>query len=282
MDTIVQAAHHGDRPGTDRVPADLQFGAPDPRARTCSGWTRPVHHLARVQRDAPHGHAGRAAGLLPGDWLRPGPGRSSRRSATASLAGDPDRRLAWLLAIATIPAPDRRRRCSTTSIETNIRDGRARGRDPASSAPRSCGWPTDRARTDRTWTELTFAAGARRSASPRPSPSSPGISRSGISISAGLFVGLTRESAARFSFLMATPITAGAGICRGRSSWSAAGRRRRSSSVRSSSAWSPRFDLGPRSPSLPALRYLRTHALDDLRGLPGRAGRDRRRRPCLR
>ena len=39
----------------------------------------------------------------------------------------------------------------------------------------------------------------------------PGISRSGISISTGLFVGLDRESAARFSFLMATPITAAAG-----------------------------------------------------------------------
>ena len=31
-----------------------------------------------------------------------------------SFAGDPDRRLAWLIAITTIPAPDRRRRCSTT------------------------------------------------------------------------------------------------------------------------------------------------------------------------
>ncbi len=40
----------------------------------------------------------------------------------------------------------------------------------------------------------------------------PGISRSGISISAGLFAGLTREDAARFSFLMATPITLGAVI----------------------------------------------------------------------
>src|SRR6185295_16594627 len=38
----------------------------------------------------------------------------------------------------------------------------------------------------------------------------PGVSRSGISISAGLFAGLDRESAARFSFLMATPITAAA------------------------------------------------------------------------
>ena len=40
----------------------------------------------------------------------------------------------------------------------------------------------------------------------------PGISRSGISISAGMFLGLTRESAARFSFLMATPVVAGAGL----------------------------------------------------------------------
>src|SRR6185295_9752417 len=40
----------------------------------------------------------------------------------------------------------------------------------------------------------------------------PGVSRSGISISAGLFGGLDRESAARFAFLMATPITAGAGL----------------------------------------------------------------------
>ena len=40
----------------------------------------------------------------------------------------------------------------------------------------------------------------------------PGISRSGISISAGRFAGLDREAAARFSFLMATPVTAGAAI----------------------------------------------------------------------
>jgi len=39
----------------------------------------------------------------------------------------------------------------------------------------------------------------------------PGISRSGATISAGLFLGLTREEAARFAFILSGPIIAGAG-----------------------------------------------------------------------
>jgi len=44
----------------------------------------------------------------------------------------------------------------------------------------------------------------------------PGISRSGITIAAGLLLGLKREAAARFSFLMAVPVIAGAGIWKAR------------------------------------------------------------------
>lgn len=40
----------------------------------------------------------------------------------------------------------------------------------------------------------------------------PGVSRSGATISAALFLGYRRDEAARFSFLLATPITAGAAL----------------------------------------------------------------------
>lgn len=40
----------------------------------------------------------------------------------------------------------------------------------------------------------------------------PGVSRSGITISAALLAGYRREDAARFSFLLSTPIIAGAGM----------------------------------------------------------------------
>src|SRR5919106_137408 len=42
----------------------------------------------------------------------------------------------------------------------------------------------------------------------------PGVSRSGATITLGLFLGLRREEAARFSFLMSVPIIAGAGALR--------------------------------------------------------------------
>lgn len=43
----------------------------------------------------------------------------------------------------------------------------------------------------------------------------PGVSRSGATITAGLITGLTREAAARFSFLMVAPVIAGALLFKG-------------------------------------------------------------------
>lgn len=43
----------------------------------------------------------------------------------------------------------------------------------------------------------------------------PGVSRSGITITAGRFVGLSRDAAARFSFLLLGPVVFGAGLFKG-------------------------------------------------------------------
>jgi undecaprenyl-diphosphatase len=40
----------------------------------------------------------------------------------------------------------------------------------------------------------------------------PGVSRSGITLTAALLLGLSRPEAARFGFLLSMPITAGAGV----------------------------------------------------------------------
>jgi undecaprenyl-diphosphatase len=43
----------------------------------------------------------------------------------------------------------------------------------------------------------------------------PGVSRSGVTITAGRFLGLARDDAARFSFLLLAPVTAGAVVFKG-------------------------------------------------------------------
>ena len=142
------------------------------------------------------------------DWLRLVPaGLAAIRDR--SLRDDPDRRLAWLLAVATIPAV-------IVGVVLN---------DPIENAFRR---PELVAMTLVIGAAILFLAdrvGARsRGMETISFPLAlgigaaqalalvPGVSRSGISISAGLFAGLDRESAARFAFLMATPITAGAGL----------------------------------------------------------------------
>jgi undecaprenyl-diphosphatase len=142
------------------------------------------------------------------DWLRLIPaGLASIRDR--SLRGDPDRKMAWLLVVATIPAvlvgP-----LFNDTVESWVRE-------PARVALMLCVgaailWLADRWGTKlRDMDSLTFGEALGIGVA-QVLALVPGISRSGISISAGLFLGLTREAAARFAFLMATPVVAGAGV----------------------------------------------------------------------
>ncbi|MFL5756172.1 MAG: undecaprenyl-diphosphatase UppP [Chloroflexota bacterium] len=140
------------------------------------------------------------------EWLRLIPaGLATLRDR--SFAGDPARRLAWLIAAATVPAVIAGVLLNDV-IEQSLRE-------PGLVAVMlvvAAGvlWIADRLgrrvlHVDDLSFPAAFGIGVAQALA-----LVPGVSRSGISISAGLFAGLDRESAARFSFLMATPVTAGA------------------------------------------------------------------------
>jgi undecaprenyl-diphosphatase len=152
-------------------------------------------------------HAGTLLALLVyfrDDWLRLVPaGLATIRDR--SFRGDPDRKLAWMLALSTIPA-------AIAAVLLN---------DIIESAVRQPGlvavtlvvgagilWLADRwgARTkaiEDVGPAIALGLGAAQALA-----LIPGVSRSGISVSAALFAGLRRVDAVRYSFLMATPITA--------------------------------------------------------------------------
>jgi undecaprenyl-diphosphatase len=156
-------------------------------------------------------HLGTLVALLVyfrADWLVIIPaGIASVRER--SLGTDPNRKLAWLLVVATIPAViagpilnDRLEAAVRTAEDVAV----------AIVIGAAILWLADQVGRkvdglERITFRLAFVIGLAQSFA-----LVPGISRAGITISAGLFAGLTREAAARFSFLMATPIIAGAGL----------------------------------------------------------------------
>ena len=142
------------------------------------------------------------------DWLRLIPaGLAAVRDR--SLRDDPDRRLAWLLAATTVPAVIVGVALNDV-IETAFREPRLVAVTLVAGG--IVLWLADRVGSKaRTIDGMTFPAALGIGAA-QALALIPGVSRSGISISAGLLAGLTREDAARFAFLMATPITAGAGL----------------------------------------------------------------------
>lgn len=154
------------------------------------------------------------------DWMRifRGLGRSLRNREIGE--GDSDAKLGWLLVVGTIPAgiiglalehPLRSLFASATYAAVFlILNGvlllvfeRLRKRPPR---------PDDHlgdgdARIAKLGWKQAFAVGTAQSAA-----LIPGISRSGMTMGGGLMVGLSNEDAARYSFLLATPIIAAAGL----------------------------------------------------------------------
>jgi undecaprenyl-diphosphatase len=159
-------------------------------------------------------HAGTLAALLlyfREDWVRLIPaGLAALRDR--SFRGDPDRKLAWMLVLSTVPA-------AILGLLLN---------DPIESAIRQANlvaillviaggvlWLADRWVSGHTPLSRLGIPAALGIGFAQALALFPGVSRSGISISASMFAGLNRGDAARYSFLMATPVTAGAVIYEG-------------------------------------------------------------------
>lgn len=130
------------------------------------------------------------------------------------IGDDPDRRLAWLLVVATIPAAIIG--FLGEDVINSVFHGDA---DPARLAIAgflvigAVGlWLADRLGSHRHPMTQLEVPGALAIGLSQALALLPGISRSGATITTGLALGLNREAAARFSFLLATPITLGAGL----------------------------------------------------------------------
>jgi undecaprenyl-diphosphatase len=156
-------------------------------------------------------HVGTLAALLVyfrAEWFRLVPaGLATIRDR--SFRGDPDRRLAWLLVAATIPAALAGFFFGDV-IEENVREiGLVALMLVIGGAIMWLAdhWGSQSRDVDDVTFPISIGIGLAQAIA-----LVPGVSRSGISISAGRFAGLNREAAARFSFLMATPVTAGAAI----------------------------------------------------------------------
>ena len=142
------------------------------------------------------------------------------RAFLASLAqrrigADPDRRLAWLLLITIVPGA-LLGALGESFFDTFFREHSAAFLVVLMLVGAAILWLADRIGTQSRQLDGLGVRDAVVIGAGQALALFPGISRSGITISAGLYLGLTREAAARFSFLLAVPIIAGAGVWKGR------------------------------------------------------------------
>ncbi|HET9677857.1 MAG TPA: undecaprenyl-diphosphate phosphatase, partial [Solirubrobacterales bacterium] len=154
------------------------------------------------------------------DWMRifRGMGRSLKERQIRD--DDPDARLGWVIVIGTIPAgilglllehPLRSLFASPTTAAIFLTVNgvllllfeRLRRRPPRPGDYEGDADP----RISRMSFKQAFAIGTAQAAA-----LIPGISRSGVTMGGGLLTGLSNEDAARYAFLLATPIIGAAGV----------------------------------------------------------------------
>jgi undecaprenyl-diphosphatase len=133
-------------------------------------------------------------------------GSVRRRAATTA-----EERIAWLVAVATVPA------ALVGALGEELIAERLGEPWQIAILLAVFGvvlWIADRTEPRRTLAELrpghALAVGLAQSLA-----LAPGVSRSGVTISAARFLGLDRDTAARFSFLLLVPITFGAVVYKG-------------------------------------------------------------------
>jgi undecaprenyl-diphosphatase len=126
------------------------------------------------------------------------------------IKGDPDRRLPWLIVFGTVPAA-----IAGVAGEDTIEDLLRQTPELIAALLIAFGlllwlaeWRGRKVRqlSDASWWDGILVGVAQAMAL------APGVSRSGITITAGLARGMTRETAARFSFLLSIPIVGGAAL----------------------------------------------------------------------
>jgi undecaprenyl-diphosphatase len=147
------------------------------------------------------------------DWLRL-LGALWRSLLERRIGDDPDRRLGWLLILATIPAA-----VIGFALEDAIAAAFHGDEDLSRLAiaaflviGAAILFLADRFGARQRDLDHVGAGRALTIGFSQAAALLPGISRSGATMATGLAFGLTRETAARFSFLLATPITLGAGL----------------------------------------------------------------------
>lgn len=130
------------------------------------------------------------------------------------IGDDPARRMAWLLVISVIPAAILGATLEST-FDTTFREQIA-WVAVFILAGAALLWLAERWGSRRRGLDAMTARDAVFIGVGQAIALFPGISRSGITIATGLFLGLERAAAARFSFLMSAPVIAGAGLWKAR------------------------------------------------------------------